>query len=258
MQIAFHFLIALIASIVGAISGIGGGIIIKPVLDAFGFFGIATINFLAGCTVLSMSAVSLIRNRSSEVSIDKKIGGLLAVSGVVGGIVGKYLFNLLLNSASNINNVQKIQASILLLLTVGVLIFTLAKRRIKPLHLVNFIFCIVTGLVLGITGAFLGIGGGPINLLVLYLFFSMDSKTAAINSLFVIFFSQLSSLLLTIVTGNIPDFNISILLFMILGGISGALIGSTISRKLSHDGVDRLFMIVLIIIIIISGRNIIV
>jgi hypothetical protein len=256
MQIAVHFLIALAASVVGAISGIGGGIIIKPVLDTFGFFGIATINFLSGCTVLSMAAVSLIRNRSSEAAINRKVGGLLAISGVAGGIIGKYLFNLLLNSASNIDRVQIIQASILLLLTVGVLIFTLFKHRIKPLHLENFIFCIITGLILGITGAFLGIGGGPINLLVLYLFFSMDSKTAAINSLFIIFFSQLSSLLLTVSTGSIPEFNLSILSFMIIGGISGALIGSTISRKLSPNGVDRLFMIVLTIIIFVCVKNI--
>ena len=39
------------ASIIGAICGIGGGVIIKPTLDAFGLLEVSAINFLSGCTV---------------------------------------------------------------------------------------------------------------------------------------------------------------------------------------------------------------
>ena len=42
------------ASIVGAICGIGGGVIIKPVLDSFGVLDVTAISFLSGCTVLSI------------------------------------------------------------------------------------------------------------------------------------------------------------------------------------------------------------
>ena len=41
------------ASIAGAICGIGGGVIIKPTLDAFGVLSVSTISFLSGCTVLA-------------------------------------------------------------------------------------------------------------------------------------------------------------------------------------------------------------
>ena len=51
------------ASIVGAICGIGGGVIIKPVLDAFGVLSVSTISFLSGCTVLAMTCYSVIRGR---------------------------------------------------------------------------------------------------------------------------------------------------------------------------------------------------
>ena len=44
------------ASVVGAICGIGGGVIIKPVLDLLHMETVAAIQFLSGCTVLSMSA----------------------------------------------------------------------------------------------------------------------------------------------------------------------------------------------------------
>jgi hypothetical protein len=47
------FFVSLLASIVGSISGIGGGVIIKPVMDSFSLFPVSTINFLTSCTVLS-------------------------------------------------------------------------------------------------------------------------------------------------------------------------------------------------------------
>ena len=52
---AVLFVICLIASTTGAIAGFGGGVIIKPVLDLFGLLPVATVSFLSGCTVLSMS-----------------------------------------------------------------------------------------------------------------------------------------------------------------------------------------------------------
>ena len=51
--------IAFGASVVGAICGIGGGVIIKPLLDSFGIASVSEISFLSGCTVLSMSCYSV-------------------------------------------------------------------------------------------------------------------------------------------------------------------------------------------------------
>ena len=42
------------ASIIGAICGIGGGVIIKPTLDAFGLLEVSANNFWSGWTVLAM------------------------------------------------------------------------------------------------------------------------------------------------------------------------------------------------------------
>lgn len=54
------------ASIVGAICGIGGGVIIKPVLDSFGVLDVTAISFLSGCTVLSMTTYSVLKTKSVE------------------------------------------------------------------------------------------------------------------------------------------------------------------------------------------------
>ena len=47
--------VAFAACILGTICGMGGGIIIKPVLDATGVMSVAAVNFLSGCTVIAMS-----------------------------------------------------------------------------------------------------------------------------------------------------------------------------------------------------------
>ena len=46
------FIISLLASVVGAICGIGGGVIIKPLVDALNIMPVSEISFLSGCTVL--------------------------------------------------------------------------------------------------------------------------------------------------------------------------------------------------------------
>ena len=64
MEILF-FVVCFLASIVGAICGIGGGVIIKPLLDALKILDVSQISFLSGCTVLSMSAYSVIKSKLS-------------------------------------------------------------------------------------------------------------------------------------------------------------------------------------------------
>ena len=55
MQVLAYFIISLLASVAGAICGIGGGVIIKPTLDLFHLDSVATVSVLSGCTVLAMS-----------------------------------------------------------------------------------------------------------------------------------------------------------------------------------------------------------
>ena len=52
---ALVFLIAFGASLIGGICGIGGGVIIKPLLDMMGVADVAMVSFLSSCTVLSMA-----------------------------------------------------------------------------------------------------------------------------------------------------------------------------------------------------------
>ncbi len=249
-------LISFSASIVGAICGIGGGVIIKPVLDLFQMETVSAINFLSSCTVLSMSCYSVVKSMlAGEKKVTMRMGTPLALGAALGGILGKELFELIKSAFENGSLVSSVQAGCLAVITVGTLIYTIYKERVPSKRVGNLFLCAIIGLALGIMSSFLGIGGGPINLVVLYYFFSMDTKTAAANSLYIILFSQTASLLSTCIQGRIPVFQPMALVLMVAGGIGGGIVGRMLNRKMDNKAVDKLFLILMLVIIAISIFN---
>ena len=71
------------------------------------------------------------------------------------------------------------------------------------------------------------------NLAVLYYFFSMETKQAAINSILVILLSQLASLGMTLVSGTVPSFDWGVLIAMAAAGILGGLLSAKLQKKLA-------------------------
>ncbi len=251
-------MVSFLASVVGAVCGIGGGVLIKPVLDAFGVLNVAAVSFLSGCTVLSMSCYSVAKARiSGSCLVDIKTGTPLAIGAAVGGIVGKIMFQYSSRLVENKDQVGAIQALCLLIITFGTFLYTLRKDRIKTHRISNQPACMAIGLALGIVSSFLGIGGGPINLVVLYFFFSMDTKTAAQNSLYIILFSQAASLINTLISKNVPEFGIGLLAVMVSGGILGGFAGRMVNKRMDAEMVGKLFMGLMILIMLICVYNMI-
>ena len=256
MVFVFVFLVCFFASVVGAICGIGGGVIIKPALDAFHIMDVSTISFLSGCTVLSMSTYSVIRSKRSGAShIDRHIGLPLALGAAAGGMVGKHLFQIVRSLSGDPDRVGAIQAGCLLVITLGTLVYTLFKSRISTHQVQNTAVCVIIGFLLGIMSSFLGIGGGPINLVVLGYCFSMDTKVAAQNSLYIILFSQIASLATTLITCSVPEFHLLALALMVAGGITGGMVGRHFYRKMNNQAVNKLYLILMMIIVSISIFN---
>ena len=99
-----------------------------------------------------------------------------------------------------------------------------------------------------VIGCICGIGGGPINLVVLYYFFSMDTKPAAQNSLYIILLSQAASLLFTIFRGKVPEFPVVLFVCMVCCGILGGMVGRKINKKIDSQMVNKLFLGLLVVI----------
>lgn len=256
MGTIFYLAVSFLASIAGAICGIGGGVIIKPVLDLFGLDSVSTISFLSGCTVLSMSCYSVGKSMlAGEKTVNMKTGTPLAIGAAAGGVIGKQLFSVIKGMSSNPSAVGGVQAACLAVITIGTLVYTLYKSRITTHKVESMAVCVAIGVVLGIMSSFLGIGGGPINLVVLYFFFSMDTKTAAANSLYIILFSQITSLITTLITRSVPQFQLLSLVVMVAGGIFGGIVGRKINKRIDGRAVEKLFIALMAVIIGISLWN---
>jgi len=250
------FVMSLIASAIGAIAGIGGGVIIRPVLDSFHVMSAATVSFLSGCTVLSMSCYSTVRVQiSGDNRLRVKIALPLGVGAALGGVLGKELFKRLSAMFENPDAVGAVQSACLMAVMLLTLLYTLRAAKIRTHSVKNPASIAGIGLLLGILSAFLGIGGGPINLMVLGYFFSMDIKTAAQNSLMTILISQIASLITTLVTRSVPAFSPLTLCLMVLGGVLGAAIGRTLNCRMRERHVSALFCAAMAVIILLSARN---
>jgi len=238
-----YLIVSFLASAVGAVCGIGGGVIIKPVLDMFRMESVDTISFLSGCTVLVMSCYSVGKSLlAHEGRVNAAVGMPLAAGAVAGGIAGKQIFVVIKSVAADQNSVGLIQSACLGMITVGTLVYIKNRSRIRTYTMKDTFLCIVVGIILGVISSFLGIGGGPVNLVALWFFFGMDTKTASVNSLYIILFSQAASLLTTLVTNTIPDFQPQSLILMTAGGIGGGIAGRWFNRKMDNRAVDRLLL----------------
>jgi len=95
------------------------------------------------------------------------------------------------------------------------------------------------------------------NIAVLHYFFSMDAKKSAINSLYIIFFSQVASFITTAAQRDIPDVNPWILILMIAGGVFGALVGAAILSKFKMHHAERFFRVLLVVVSALTLYNLV-
>ena len=249
--------VCFLASLLGPLCGIGGGVIIKPVIDALGIMPVAAVSFLSSMSVLTMALATLVQNaagRTSTINVRSMLP--IALGSAVGGVCGKALFNRLSAMFVHVELVGAVQEAVLVALSVLVLVYTLNKGRMRPFDIQGVASRAVVGFVAGACWSFLGIGGGPFNLAILSLFFSMDSKPAAQASLFIIAFSQTASLFYTIATGSVPRVSLSVLAGMCAAAVAGSVVGRTLVRRMDSAAVDRLYRLALVLIIALSSYNV--
>jgi uncharacterized membrane protein YfcA len=203
-----------------------------------------------------MSLYSVIKAlRAGDSKVEMSIGTPLALGAAAGGVVGKEMFSAVKAFFNGSPMVGGVQAIALGIITLGTLLYTINKSRITTHTTSNKVACVAIGLVLGIMSSFLGIGGGPINLVVLGFFFSMDTKTAAANSLYIILFSQIANLLTIVLTASIPEFRVPALILMVAGGIGGGIVGRKLNKKMDNKAVDKLFIGLMVLIVGICVYN---
>lgn len=255
MQI-IYFLVALFSTILGSSAGLGGGIIIKPVLDSLGDYALPTINLLSSSTIFIMSIVTVFYQLKKKDKINPKNTIVVATGSVVGGIIGQKLMSFILSKDINIGLINNIQSIIIIILLISVFLYMTNKDNIKSYKINNILAIGLLGLFLGAISAFLGIGGGPINVAAFTILFSMTANEAARNSILVIFFSQGSKIISIAVTTGFSSYNLDMLPYMLVGGVLGGIIGYKINKAVSEKSIIKIFNSVTLSIILLNLYNI--
>ena len=224
------------AGILGSIIGLGGGIIIVPVLTFLGFSPALTASnsIFAVFSNAIASSISYAKQRRIEYSIGLRLG-LLSIPGtIVGAFVSsditptlfKILFALILISAS---------------------IYIFSKRKIEPknynLSKQIMILAIAASFFAGIISGLFGVGGGIIFVPLMVLAIGLSMKKAAPTSQFILLFASGTALVTHTLLGH-PDFYQALLLS--IGAFVGGLVGARLSLEIKENSLKILISIVLI------------
>jgi uncharacterized membrane protein YfcA len=227
------------AGILGSMIGLGGGIIVVPVLTFFGFPPTlaASNSLFAAFSNAVGSTVSYSRQKRIDYSLGLKLG-LLCIPGTV---LGAYI------SSDVTPGIFKILFGVVLVSS-AVYIFLRKKIETKEKNLTKLmiVFVIAASFFAGIISSFFGIGGGIIFVPLMVVGLGMTMKKAAPTSQFILLFASLSGILTHSMLGH-PDFLQAGLL------AAGAFVGGIIGARLSLDIQERSLQILVSAIIIISA-----
>ena len=235
-----YFIISLFSTIIGAIVGIGGGLIIRPLLANIGVTK-SLASFTSSVVVLSMAIVTLITFMRNGVKIKIRKILLLGAGSIIGGFLGG---TVLKHVNENFIDIAYIFMLILVLFSV------IFRKKIPEINIKNPLAEIAIGIITGGLSGLFGIGGGPFQVTALIVFFGMDPREAAVDSIFITFLTTLSSLTKYTMNGYM-DFSLA--LFMVPAAIIGGYTGGKLNRKISSEKVSLIFTLSVLFIIIMQS-----
>lgn len=229
------------AGILGSMIGLGGGVIVVPVLTFLGFppTVAASNSLFAALSNATASTISYSRQKRIDYSLGIKLG-LLSVPGtILGAIV----------STDIAPDIFKILFGFVLIAS-SVYIFLRKKieTREKIISKQMIVFAIGASFFAGIISAFFGIGGGIIFVPLMVVGMGMAMKKAAPTSQMILLFASLSGVVVHSLLGH-PDFIQSG--FLAIGSFIGGLVGA----RLSIDIKERYLQILVSVVILIAAAK---
>jgi hypothetical protein len=227
------------AGVLGSMIGLGGGIIVVPVLTFFGFPPTlaASNSLFAAFTNAVASTISYSRQKRIEYSLGIKLG-LLTIPGT---ILGAYI------SSDVTPDIFKILFGFVLIASAAY-IFLRKKFESGENNLSKqmMVFAIGASFFAGIISAFFGIGGGIIFVPLMIVGMGMAMKKAAPTSQLILLFASLSGVIVHTILGH-SDF----LQAGLLG--AGSFVGGLVGARLSVDINERFLQILVSIVIIVAA-----
>ena len=236
--------------------GVGGGFLMTPLLM---FSGIPpAIAVATGANQIVAASISGVIAHWRRGNVDFKMGAVLLVGGVIGSVLGVWLFTVL-RQLGQIDVVIKI-AYVVFLGVIGGLMFIesvraaiRSKRHVRrrshthlwihglPLKMrfrrsrlyISVLPPLILGLLVGILGAIMGVGGGFIMVPAMIYVLGMPTTVVIGTSLFQIIFVMVNVTVLQATHNQAVDVILALLL--LVGGVIGAQFGARAGAKLPGE-----------------------
>lgn len=265
MFLVFIFLLGFIASTLGSLVGLGGGIFIVPVLlflrPIVDELAHLTPQIVVGTSLLVVCFTGLgstISNTKNK-KIDFKSGLFFFWACGPGSMIGAYL-----NQGLN----EKAFHFIFGFMMILILYFLIKNKKVKPKNIswhvtkeyvdaegkthvygyhryLAFLICFL----IGVTQGLLGIGGGALLVPAFILLFWFPAHLAIATSMFIILLSSLAGSVSHVLLNNIDWL---LLLALAPGALAGGQLGAAIASRLSTNKLTMLLKGMILILAIIS------
>ncbi len=274
--------LVLLGALVGFVSGlfgIGGGFLMAPVLV---FLGIpATVAVASQASHVVASSTSGVIRYSGQGAVDYRMGGIMAVGGAIGALLGVEVFRWLrlLGQADLV-----VAVSYLLFLgSIGSLMLYESlneilrryrgetaprKERRRPLWLyglpfrmrfprsglyISLIPPLVLGMMVGILSAIMGVGGGFILVPAMLYVLRMKAGVVVGTSLFQIIITTAITTILQ--AGRNQTVDIVLSMILVVGGVVGAQIGARFAGKFRAEELRAVLGLIVLLVGIQMGLD---
>lgn len=263
MEYILLVIIALCAGIVGALVGLGGGVILIPATlfigINLGYFPQITPQSVVGLSVIMMiftglsSTVSYMKSKQ----IDFKSGLIFFIGSIPGTILGAWL-----NKGLDLISFNILFGALLIFLSTLLIV----RDKVKPIqwfinhgitrrfvdkegreHIYGYPiwFATLFTFLVGVISGLFGIGGGSLIVPAMVLLFRFPPHVAVATSMFIVFLSALVNSASHIYLGNVPwIYTIPV----IIGAYLGAKIGAALNKRMTSKTVVFVLQIVMFLI----------
>lgn len=249
--------------------GVGGGFLMTPLLI---FVGIPpAVAVATGANQVVASSASGVMAHWRRGNVDFMMGGYLLLGGLIGSVIGVWLFGVL-KSFGQVDFVVKV-LYVVMLTVVGTLMviesirFTLTRRgvsrtRLNPrtfLHglplkvrfrksrlYISGLLPVGLGFLVGLMAAILGVGGGFFMVPAMIYLLGVPTATAIGTSLFQILCVTAMVTFLQAVSHQTVDLLLAVL--MMVGGVIGAQLGARASARMKGEDLRALLGVLVLLV----------
>ncbi|MES0341638.1 MAG: sulfite exporter TauE/SafE family protein [Candidatus Humimicrobiaceae bacterium] len=241
------FAIGLLTSSIVTLLGIGGGLIILPILIYFTDVGLKAATAISAVQVFFASSFGTFFNRLQK-TINFRYAIIFGISSGATYFLGSYFTRLI---SENIIKIIYLGAVVLAL----ILFFLkrnnnrdndleLAAQRIPKK--IDYFKIIPIALIAGFSFGILGVGGGFLYVPLLILLFDLPLKVAIGTSLMIVLFNAVPGMIGKLLS---IKFDIFLGLAVAVGAIIGSRIGTYLNKKISEKIIKIIFTLLLAVII---------